>query len=331
MECLRRGRSFILFFFLPGFLSTFLWAPSSAFADTILLKNEKEIKGLVVEKHTDRIILSTEKGEIPILLSGIKNIQYDDAEQNFMQIGRAYEAKNKYGEALAYYEKAVEINPAYEEAKKASAAMKSRFWAATTEGPQSEMDKQQAIYDSWGQGRSPELAVKKRISKDVNSLRESLGLTLIKKSDWVYAGQVTSKGDAASAGLRRGDRLVSIDAESLRYLAAAVVAKKMIQPRYSSFILEYERECRIQKAGEGKFSGNLGLDLKLDSLGISVLKIVPGGPADQAGIREGDLVEWVNRESTRFMPLGKVLKIIKDADQGAVVLSVRRSAMLTRR
>ncbi len=98
---------------------------SEAFADTILLKNEKEIKGLVVERYADRIILSTEKGEIPILLSGIKKIDYDDAEQNFMQVGRAYEAENKYGEALAYYEKALEANPNFEEAKKAAASAAS--------------------------------------------------------------------------------------------------------------------------------------------------------------------------------------------------------------
>ena len=78
-------------------------------ADTIVLKNNKNLKGLVVESHADRIILSTENGEVPILLKGIKNIQYDSPEQSFMQMGQVYQSEGKYGEALAFYEKAVEL------------------------------------------------------------------------------------------------------------------------------------------------------------------------------------------------------------------------------
>lgn len=284
------------------------------------------LKGLVVEKHADRLILSTEKGEIPILLSGVVSIKYDDSEQNFMQVGRAYEAKNKYGEALAYYDKALEINPNFDEARKAGSAMRSRFWAQSTEGPQSEMDKQQAIYDIWGQGRSPEIAVKKKMSEDVKKLSENLGLTLIKKGDWVYVKESRQKGDAALAGIRRNDRLVGMDADSLRYLGAEVVAKKMIAPRYSSFVLEYERQYRIEKK-----SGSLGLELNLDSEGIVVTKAVLNGAAAQAGVRVGDRVEQINGESMRYTPLGRVMSIINDSKQSSLVLSVRRSAMLTRR
>ena len=48
-------------------------------ADTVQLKNGQELKGLIVEKHEDRIVLNTEKGETPVLKSSIQNILYDTA------------------------------------------------------------------------------------------------------------------------------------------------------------------------------------------------------------------------------------------------------------
>ncbi len=327
---LTRPRIFIFLFF-GGFLFSSSAILTPVFADTIQLKNNKEIKGLVVENHADRIILSTEKGEIPILLSGIKSIQYDEPEQNFMQIGRAYEAERKYGEALAYYQKALDLNPEFDEAKKAASAMKSRFWAASTEGPQSEMDKQQQIYDSWGQGSVLVPGEKKQISQNASTLRKNSGLVLVKRGDWVYAGEVGMKSDALLAGMKRGDRLVGMDGESLRYLSLEVIVQKMLAPRYSSFSLEYERMIKVKKVKFGEFSNNLGMKLKLDQQGTTVEKIDSGGPAAAAGLKEGDLVSAVNEESTRYLPLSKVNKIIKDSRKGVVVFSVRRSAILTRR
>ena len=315
---------------MGGFFISSLFLLQEASADTLLLKNGKEIKGLVVERHADRIILSTEKGEIPILLSGIKDIRYDDPEQNFMQIGRAYEAENKYGEALAYYEKATEINPNFEEAKKAVAAMKSRFWASSTEGPQSEMEKQQALYDSWGEGKPLEGSAKKETAKKLQILREDLGLSLVKRGDWVFAEEVYPKKDAALAGLRAGDRLVEIDIDSLRFLNPEVVAKKMMAPRFSSFVLDYERDFRIDKPAAAGFS-RMGLQLELESEGTIVKKTQSQSPAALSGIREGDVVVRVNGQSTRYMPLSKVENIIASGSAGSITFSIRRSAMLTRR
>ena len=310
---------------MGGLLSSLFILPTAG-ADTVILKNDKELKGLVVEEAADRIFLSTEKGELPILLSGIKDIRYDEPEQNFMQMGRAYEAEKKYGEALAYYEKALETNPQFEEAKRAAMAMKSRFWASTMEGPQSEMEKQQAIADSRGEGLSSESSIKKGVVRDEKILRENLGLVLSKKGDWVHVREAHLKKDAFLAGLRPGDSLIKIDTDSLRFLGIQTVAKKIIYPRYSSFTLEYERDCPLQKDADG-----LGLKLKLDARGISAEKVLKNGPAALAGIQEGDVVAGIDGRSTRYMPLDKVMKIMNEAGRGRVTLSIRRWALLTRR
>jgi C-terminal processing protease CtpA/Prc len=139
------------------------------------------------------------------------------------------------------------------------------------------------------------------------------------------------KKDGFAAGLRRQDRLVSIDTQSLRYLNADIVAKKMVSPRYSSFTLEYERDYKVEKEAGGKVWNDLGLSLKLEYQGIVVEKVLPDSPAARSGLKANDLVAQVNGQSTRYMPMAKVMEIIRGGGQGSVSLSIRRSVILTRR
>ena len=300
-------------------------------ADTITLKNGKDLKGLVVEQHADRIILSTEKGEIPILLKGIKNIKYDNPEQNFMQVGRAYEAEGKLGEALAYYEKALDVNPDFNEAKDAAAGVRNRFWASSTEGPRSEMEKEQTLYDSWGQGRPMEAVARGQEIERAKLLQDGLGLTLEKKGDWGRIKSVGIKKPAAAGGLKRGDRLVSIDAQSLRYLSTTVVVKDLLLPHYSNFTLGFERDCFVSKEADVKNMKDLGFDLKLVYDGLIVDHLRLNSPADAVGLKENDLVTHVNGVATRYMPLKKVYKLILETPGDKVAFTIRRSALLARR
>ena len=130
-----------------GCLALSVFFCASTQADTVILKNNKELKGLVVERHADRILLSTVKGEIPILLAGIKKIQYDDPALSYLSVGRQYEEKNKLGEALAYYEKAAEMNPGIEEVQKRIQSVKNRFWTQSSAKPMNEISERQAVYD----------------------------------------------------------------------------------------------------------------------------------------------------------------------------------------
>lgn len=326
---MKRDKRYCFCFFVTVLLITHLTTiPASA--DTIILKNDKEVKGLVVEKHADRIILSTESREIPILLSGIKDIRYDEPEQNYLQVGRTYEAEKKYGEALAFYEKALETNPNFEEARIAAVAMRSRFWAASTEGPQGEMEKKQDIYDSWSKGGGMADAVKKKSIQDATLLKNNFGLTLEKKGDWVRVARVSSKKDADQAGIRRGDRLVAIDGASLRYLSVEVVTKKMISPRFSSFSLELERDIFVPRKGSSS-PDEMGFKINLETKGTMIQKVYSDSAAQKAGLREGDFLVAIAGESTRYMPIQQVDKKIRDASRSPLQLTVRRSAFLTRR
>lgn len=322
--------SFCLFF-AGGCLFPSHFFLSELSADTISLKNGKDLKGLVVEQHADRIILSTEKGEIPILRSGIKNIQYDEPEQNFIQLGKAYEAENQWAPALAYYEKAAEINPNFEEAKVAALGARNRLWAASTEGPRNEIEKQQLIYDAWGQGKAVEQLIKKQAVRETQALKEGLGLELEKNGDWVRVAAVAAKKPAAEASLKKNDRLVSVDGGSLRFLSADAVKTTLLFPRYSNFTLEFERDCFLHKKPGRARLKDLGFNLKLEYRGLIVESVKPGSAAEDAGLKEGDLLVRVGQQATRYMPMKKAVQWIEVASQDRGILTVRRNALMTRR
>ena len=298
------------------------------------MKSGKEMKGLVVEKHFDRVILSTETGELHVLLAEIDHIQYDDPEQNFLEAGKSFEESGKLEEALAYYEKAADLNPDFEEAKSAAVGVRSRLWAKTTEGPRGEMEKQQRLYDQWSRGMSSDSAESREgvYRKQRKALSEGLGLSLRKEGDWIELDSVSSKKPAALAGLKKYDRLVAIDGKSLRYLGVDSVSNDLLEPRFANFTLEFERSCSLRRKQGSSSLKKLGLKLKLEYQGIVVEEIMPKSSAAEAGLKEQDLLVRVNGDATRYMPLKKVIQLIEESPkEGAVTLTIRRAALLSRK
>lgn len=316
-------------FLMAGCLGYLAFFVSYASADTILLKNNKILKGLVVEQHADRIILSTEKGEIPILLTGVKEVQYSDPEQSYYQLGKSYESQNKLAEALAYYEKAIQTSPDFEEARTAAAGVRNRYWAESTEGPRDEVEKQQMIYESWKSGRTMKDLSDSKVERGKDLLKERLGLVVEKSGDWVHVFGVSPKKDADIAGLKKSDRLVAMDGASLRYLDPMAVTTRMLKPRYSSFTLEFERDVWLKK--QKGDSGLSGLKLALKYQGVVVEAVEESSAADQAGIREQDLLVQIKGQSTRYTPLGTITKILSNPSGEKIPCTIRRSVILTRR
>ena len=295
------------------------------------MKNGKELKGVVVEKHADRIILSTGKGEIPLLLTGIKSIKYDDPEQSFLQTASAYEKAGDMGEALAYYEKALEINPNLEEARKAIPGLRNRLLAVSTEGPRDEVEKQQVIQDSWEKRKPMDEIMKEQRAQWKTALREGLGIALEKKSDWVRLEYVDPKMSAWTSGLKKNDRLVSVDGHSLRYLNVDVVTKSLLFPRYSEFILEFERVCYLNKDERKMSLKQLGIKLILKYEGIFIQSVERGSLAERSGLKGQDLLVSVDGAVTRYMPIQKAMQLIEGSKEDRIILTVRRTISMARK
>ena len=129
--------------------------------------------------------------------------------------------------------------------------------------------------------------------------------------------------------MKRGDRLVSIDGQSLRYLSLEIVSSKMTTPHFTSFHLEYERDCFVRRGG--RTAKDLGLRLRIVYRGPVIEKIEPQSSAAQAGLQENDLLVAVSGSATRYLDLGQIMKKIDDTQTDPVAFTVRRSSFLTRR
>ena len=323
----------ITLYILPALLFS-----SQAFADTLILRNDRHIKGLVVEEHEDRIILSTIVGEIPVLRRGIKKIDYSDPAQNFMSVGKEYEKKQRWGEAIGYYEKAAEINPNLDEAKMAVARVRNRFWAKAAAGPEAEIEKRQSLHDNAvKQLKAPAGGPRADaiMTNDPGELLwQSLGVRLMKKGDWVHLSEISKKlGASARVGLRAGDRLVAVDGESLRYISMEAARQHLIEPRYSTFTLDYDRTLSLAKTGFEKSPKDFGFDLKLTARGLVISSLAANGLAARSGLKVEDAIVEVNGKTTRYVPVKKFAGVLQQTENQSdlrTVLTVRRSALLTR-
>ncbi len=121
---------------------------STLYADVVIMKNKTRIKGLVVDEYVDRVTLNTIYGEKDIFRKDIERIEYDTPEQNFMQLGRAYDDKGWYDKAAFYYKKAMEIKPDYKEAREAYLASHAKMWRKEEKMAESEL-KRQSMVMNW--------------------------------------------------------------------------------------------------------------------------------------------------------------------------------------
>jgi len=92
-----------------------------------------------------------------------------------------------------------------------------------------------------------------------------------------------------------------------------------------SLYLDPELWARVQAGNEDGLD-NLGLDLGADGGALTVTAVVPGGPADRAGLKVGDALLAVDGVDVSAWSVAEVARVM-DGPQGApITLSVRRGA-----
>lgn len=298
------------------------------YADTVIMKDRKKFKGLVVEEYIDRITLSTVDGEINIFRKNIERIEYDTPEQNFMQLGRAYDDKGWYDKAAFYYKKAMEINPDYKEAREAYLASHAKMWRQEEKRTKKELERRNMVMDWW----------KNRNKEDVSTsedrallLKKALGISLLEKDGVFTISEVVPFSSAASVGIQEGDILVGIWGKLIRYSKMEEVINELLGPRHSEIRVLIEKNINVTAGGIDKnLYKELGIVLAFEYEGLVIKDVVGGKKGEVAGFKKGDFVTAVDNNVTRYLPLDSIIALINSSKNRNIVFTIRRTVNLKR-
>ncbi|MEA3347323.1 MAG: PDZ domain-containing protein [Candidatus Auribacterota bacterium] len=293
-----------------------------AFSDVIHLKNGGRQMGIVVEEYADRIVLSLPEGEVEILLSQIKNIIYDDPENNYMMLASKYEERKDYQKAIRYYNLALEIKPDLRKAKDAISRINDS------------LKKKKA--------RKEELLQKLRAKKEKlqkikesheSVLKSNVGFLFEKEGDNFKVSEVVPNSPADNAGIKENDYLVSIWDKAVKFSHYDKVIKMLIGSKGSKVDITIQRNIKPEreeiKWGSRTFSG-IGASLSMEETGLTIISVMPKKPADLAGLKALDLVIAINGQPTRYMPMEEAIRKISSPVMKTIDLLINRHVQLIR-
>jgi len=299
-----------------------------AYADTVIMKNKTKIKGLVVDEYVDRVALSTIEGEKYILRKEIDIIEYDTPEQNFMQLGRAYEEKGWHDKAAFYYKKAMDINPDYKDAREAYLASHAKIWREEEKRTKKEVE----LYNmaaEWQRSRKNK-KIEPVVKSKESMVRDGLGITLAENNGIFVISEVTPGSSAAKAGIQKGDFLTGIWGRLIRYSKLEDVLNELSGPRYSEVKILLEKDISVSTEAKENFYKELNISLGFEYEGLVIKDVTVGKKGDIAGLKKGDFIIAIDKNITRYLPMDSVIALISSPRNNTVVFTVRRGVNLRR-
>jgi len=291
-----------------------------AYADTVILKDGRRVKGLILDEMKDRIVFSTVSGEREIRKSDIRSAIYDTETQALLQKGRNQIRRGQYIRAYHTFEKVLEIDPDIGEARE-----RLRYLASQVE----RINRLDFIGDPGVRNAREPGAGKKPAAE---RLREEIGLTLSSNGKYVTVKDPGGKDTPASeAGLRPGDRIVSVWGDMAAYMDVTEVAENLLKGPELKMTIERTVFPVLPPAGSDRgwlpvpaYRKAAGTGIYLKKKGFVAGKVSPGGAFAEAGIREGDLLSRIAGKNTRYMPSRAVRKVIEDGRGGGIEVVIRR-------
>ena len=146
---------------------------------------------------------------------------------------------------------------------------------------------------------------------------------------------VMHAGEAAATNVREIDREVEdaateskakFTSHDLTYIALDGMMRS-VNDRYTVFMTPKEFAGLNQGLDGGDFGGT-GIVIQVDDKTkyISVENVVPGGPADKAGIEQDDLITSIDATSTKGMSLAQASEKLRGKEGTKVTLTIARDS-----
>jgi len=124
--------------------------------------------------------------------------------------------------------------------------------------------------------------------------------------------------DAVTAAAQLAERRLEIPATAvvLEYLCGATNA---LDP-YSAYLTP-DQLNEVYAQIEGNFVG-LGVELKAQNGGLVIVRVIPGSPAEEAGVRAGDRIQAIDGQSTGNLTTDQAANLLQGADGSVVALTL---------
>lgn len=288
----------------------------NVFADTVLMNDGSEVKGIVVEDYVDRITISTYEGEKEFLKELIGDIRYDTPEQNFVKLGDFHERRGNYIKAYTYFKKAHEINPDYKIAEERFIYIRSRLLRQSDTRLKDEIDRKKALFMVSGRVYEQTEAVEPEDLFLEERLRQMTGMVLAYdfQNAMFKVEEVLPASPAFNADIKKNDHIYSVWGKMAGYLEFKDLAASMLNnptPEVSlSLIRQIDIEQKIEsKNGYGDVA-DLGLLLGMSYSGLVVNDVKPKSLSEEQGFKKLDQVVSINSRSTRYLPLRDSISLI---------------------
>ncbi len=148
----------------------------------------------------------------------------------------------------------------------------------------------------------------------------------LKEAKGALVADVTAGGPAEKGGIKRGDIIISFDGKNIKSSSdlPRIVAESGVGKNVAVTVLRDGREHTLTITVEeltekrvasamGKSEGSPGMSVDnvnprwqkafhiKEKSGVVVTDVVPSGPAEDAGIQPGDLIEGVNQKAVRSL------------------------------
>ena len=308
------------------------FASSDIFADTVSTRDGKEIRGIVVEDYKDRIKFSTADGEIMLMKSDIRELDFDSEEDNLVKLANQAQEHRDYDTAFAYYEKAQKLNPVSKQVRDGLVFVQSYLYRKDELKKQDAVNKLAALENNGGAGGLAFNNEEEELKEAAEKLKDSRGLTLKLKGNAIQIASVLPDSPAFESDIKKGDLLVAIWGKLVGYMTLKDILDILVKKS------PLETRCTIERIVEAPINKNrnllsgtndlIGCDFSMEFDGLTVTRVKDDGPASSSGIMKDDLVVAIDGQSTRYMPLKNAIEIIKNSKEDNVKLTIRREVAL---